>query len=144
MRQSEDRPNRWVRVLVAIILAAVVSTSGASAGDADPQAAARTDAVAGQPAAPTAAQTGQWAYFDPQTGKLGPPPADQAKSLHATPERNAGSPSTLVVTVAPGGGQMIDLQGRFQESITATLQPNGSVETNCRPNGNAPADATGQ
>jgi hypothetical protein len=86
------------------------------------------------------------AYFDPQTGKIGPPPPDQAGPASAAAEQNAYSTAAdgLVVVPAPGGGQMIDLQGRFQATITATLKPDGTVETDCHPSGKALEAGTGR
>ena len=129
--------SRWVYVsLLAILLGWAVSASSASACDADAQAEAQADVKTTQPAE----TAGMRAYFDPKTGKIGPPPADQAAPLPSAAQQNAYSTSAdgLVVVPAPGGGQMIDLQGRFQTSITATLKPDGTVQTDCHPSGKAP------
>jgi len=125
--------------LLVVLLECAVSGPSAPAREADAQAGSPADVKAVQSAVPSAGQTGMRAYFDPQTGKIGPPPPDQAVPPRSGAEQNAYSTAAegLVVLPAPEGGQMIDLQGRFQTSITATLKPDGTVQTDCHPSGKA-------
>lgn len=135
--------------LVAILLGWAVSASSALGRDADAQAGAPADVKTAQPAEQPAGQAGMRAYFDPKTGKMGGPPApDQAAPAAAAAAAEQGAYSTsgqgLSLVPAPGGGQMIDLQGRFQTTITATLKPDGTVQTECHPSGGASAEAAGR
>ena len=138
--------SRWVYLCLLVILPGwAVSASCALGCDADAQAAAPADVKTAQPAQRPGEPAGMRAYFDPKTGKIGPPPPDQAP-LPSAAEQNAYSTSSvgLVVVPAPGGGEMIDLQGRFQTSITATIKPDGTVQTDCHPAGMAPAAQAGR
>ncbi len=72
----------------------------------------------------------QRVYFDPETGRLTNKPPPGAVPFALGPEElNAISTSQvgLVQRAAPGGGTMIDLQGRFQTMSVATMAPDGSV-----------------
>jgi hypothetical protein len=65
-------------------------------------------------------------YVDPATGELLPgrptslPPEPAASALNT-------SAAGLVEVPSPGGGMMIDLQGRFQSPLVATIQPDGTL-----------------
>ena len=138
--------SRWVYALLVVLLECAVSGRSASACDADALAGASGNVKTVQSAGPSAGQPGMRAYFDPQTGKIGPPPPNQAAPHASAAEQNAYSTSSegLIVVPAPGGGEMIDLQGRFETSITATLKPDGTVETDCHPSSKAPAAGVGR
>ena len=73
-------------------------------------------------AAPAA---GMRAYADPRTGALlpGPPPGRTVQPSAAFSRSSAG----LVETRSPGGGVMVDLQGRFQSPLVATVGADGQV-----------------
>ncbi len=68
---------------------------------------------------------GMRAYADPRTGALlpGPPAGRRPEPSPAFSRSGAG----LMPTRAPGGGIMIDLQGRFQSPLVATVEPDGRV-----------------
>jgi hypothetical protein len=94
----------------------------------------------GQPPAPHAGTDvsrnapGMKAFVDPQTGVLTREPAPGAAPLELSPaERNAFSTShegvVEVPSTVPGGGFKLDLQGRFQSPLTATVGPDGKVTT---------------
>jgi hypothetical protein len=136
--------SRWVYALLVVLLECAVSGPSASACDGDAQAGAPPDVKTAQFARPSAGQSGMRAYFDPQTGKIGAPPPEEAAPAAAEQSSYSTSSEGLVVVPAPGGGEMIDLQGRFQTSITATLKPDGTVETDCHPSGRAPAAGVGR
>lgn len=116
--------------------------------------AAPAAAQEGKPAAAAAAQGGMKVYLDPQTGALRDTPAPGTAPLILSPqEQNALStysgdleqiPSSL-----PGGGVMVDLKGRFQSPLMATIGPDGKVRTfhpgePPRAHAHDAADATGK
>jgi hypothetical protein len=79
-----------------------------------------------------AGATGMKIYIDPQTGQLTTEEPAGAVPLQLSPaEANALSTSHqgLVESLspAPGGGVILDLQGRFQNPIFATVDANGKV-----------------
>jgi hypothetical protein len=73
-------------------------------------------------------------YLDPQTGAIlkEPPPGSVPLPLSER-ERNALSTShdglVQVPSALPGGGVKIDLQGRFQKPLVATVDANGKFKT---------------
>jgi hypothetical protein len=83
-------------------------------------------------AKPLGSAPGMRVYIDPQTGGFlsEPPPGVTLPEL-SPGERNALSTSHqgLVETpsTVPGGGVGLDLQGRFQSPLTATVGPDGKV-----------------
>jgi hypothetical protein len=87
----------------------------------------------------TRGAAGMKVYIDPVTGKIGPPPAEMAPQeipdeipVEMENALNTSSDGLEVVEVdQPGGGIMIDLQGRFQHFQKATLDTNGKVSINC-------------
>ena len=89
------------------------------------------DKPAPEGAAP-AAITGsaQRAYLDPDTGRLlrEPPPGAPVMTL-GPEELNMLSTSDagLVETPLPGGGYMVDLQGRFRHMAVATVADDGTI-----------------
>jgi hypothetical protein len=73
---------------------------------------------------------GMKVYIDPQTGAFLSEPAPGAAPLELSPaERNVLSTSHQGLVEAPssvpGGGVKLDLQGRFQSPLTATVTPGG-------------------
>jgi len=78
--------------------------------------------------AAAAASAGMKAYLDPETGKLGPPPAggspDETLMLN-------DSGDGLVQEVLPDGSVMMNLQGRFQEYMILQLDPAGRRVLRC-------------
>jgi hypothetical protein len=69
---------------------------------------------------------GMRAYADPRTGALRerPLPGEAKAPPTAAFSRSAVG---LVETPAPGGGIMLDLQGRFRSPLVATVAPDGTV-----------------
>lgn len=121
----------WNGLLAAGALYMVVC-SQASAIDAEAQAECRPEAHTATPAG----QPGMWAYFDPQTGRLGVPPPQAAGAAAGASVPSSSGPG-LIVVPAPGGGEMMDLQGRFKMAATARLKPGGAIETDCHSSGGA-------
>ncbi|MHC4984477.1 MAG: post-PEP-CTERM-1 domain-containing protein, partial [Planctomycetota bacterium] len=99
--------------------------AGAKPADSD---AATAQAGGGQGAVVQRGSSGFRAYVDPETGELTEPPSD---ALAEEPPAAAFSTSHegLVETPspAPGGGVMVDLQGRFRSPLTATVDADGKV-----------------
>lgn len=102
----------------ALALAAGLAMAGgaAMAGDENVQGAA-----------------GMKVYVDPTTGQLShQPPANQPSMTLSPAEQNAFSRSgqglVQVPNAGPGGGVKLDLQGRFQSPLIATVGPDGRVQ----------------
>lgn len=75
---------------------------------------------------------GMEVHIDPTTGEFTdtpPPQVVQPGTLEPT-EKRALPQEGLVETLSPvpGGGVMIDLKGRFQSPLTATVGPDGKVK----------------
>lgn len=92
-------------------------------------------ATSGAPDAATPARAGQWIHVDPQTGQRVPPPAGRA-AVTVDPAFST-SHAGLVEQPAPGGGVMVDLQGRFRSAATATVGADGKAHLDCVPPGTA-------
>ncbi len=78
---------------------------------------------------------GMRAYIDPETGEFGVPPwweaeARGTEALVAPGASASTSSEGLVETPSPvpGGGVMVDLQGRFRSPLTATLDDDGKTK----------------
>lgn len=71
------------------------------------------------------------AYIDPETGELVSPPEQEtpAASRSVQPSAFSISPETMeeASSPVPGGGVMIDLKGRFQNPVSATVEGNGTT-----------------
>lgn len=77
--------------------------------------------------------SGMTIHIDPRTGALLKEPAPGTVPLQLTPQlKNALSTSHqgLVETPSsvPGGGVKVDLQGRFQSPVFATIDANGKLK----------------
>jgi hypothetical protein len=86
-----------------------------------------TDVAPGEEAhEPPASAAGIKAFVDPRTGELLP---ERPAGLPPEPTPSALDRSTagLVEVPTAGGGSMIDLQGRFQTPLNATLAPDGTL-----------------
>lgn len=91
--------------------------------------------------APTAAQaqsqgqSGMRAYVDPETGALVSQPVTEAQRLEAAAAAEADnlnySDIGLQKVMLPDGSVMVDLQGRYQMSMTVEVQPDGSLQASC-------------
>jgi hypothetical protein len=85
-----------------------------------------------KPAPDGAAITGsaQRAYLDPDTGRLLREPPPGAPVMPLSPDELnmlSTSDAGLVATPLPGGGYMVDLQGRFQHMAVATVADDGTI-----------------
>jgi len=76
-------------------------------------------------------------YRDPETGELGPPPANAApfpaptELSAATRARLSRSDEGLQARTLPDGTQLLDLQGRFQNFSVVTLDRHGDKHLYC-------------
>ena len=80
------------------------------------------------------AQGGMKVYLDPQTGAILDKPAPGTAPMILSPqEQNALSTYSgdleQITSSLPGGGVMLDLKGRFQSPLMATIGPDGKVRT---------------
>lgn len=80
-----------------------------------------------------ASAAGLTVYKDPETGRLRPLPPEKLQELTSPELRKAVSLSHegLKETAAPGGGVMVDLQGRFQSAMQARIAADGELLTDC-------------
>lgn len=113
------RTRVWRTALACLTVCAAASAAGAH------------DAAA-PPSSP-----GMRAYVDPQTGRLTQEPPT---GVPAPPRTTAPRPR-LAEVPAPGGGMMIQLDGRFMSDLVATVQPDGSVAIDCVQRGAATGPA---
>jgi len=141
MRQATTRELQWYRrtLLTGLVIGGVCFLGGPPRSGAGPsQDAASGVTATGSPdgGAPTAATAGQWIHVDPETGRVGAPqPGSAAGAAIAADPAFSTSHEGLVVEPAPGGGEMVDLQGRFNSAMWARVKPDGSVVTDCVPAG---------
>jgi hypothetical protein len=79
-----------------------------------------------------APQDGMTGFVDPATGRIVPPPAADSTGPRpmSVQEQNAfsTSPQGLVVEPSPGGGERVNLQGRFQQPLVGTITADGKAK----------------
>jgi len=85
----------------------------------------------------------QTVTIDPETGDfIDPPAAEQPARGQAAPIASALSSYhgdlVAVPSSVPGGGMMVDLRGRFQQVMKATIGPDGTPAVYCEPATNGP------
>lgn len=120
-------PSNDLRIAIAIGIC-VLTSPASSLADPGSELPAKTPPNSTGASAP-APRAGSWVHIDPATGKPGPRPAGVA----AVPPDPAFSTSHqgLVERPSPGGGMMIDLQGRFRSAATAAVGTDGTVHRDC-------------
>ena len=135
MNAFRDRTRLFPRLAftaacIAITPLPVFAGEGAAAatGQAQPAPAASAPPPAGAPAS-----GGMIIYVDPQTGQFVKEPAPGTVPLQLPPHiQNAFSTSDqglfLEPSSVPGGGEMINLQGRFRSPLFATTDANGKLK----------------
>ena len=77
-------------------------------------------------------------HRDPVTGELGAPPAEAPDQVSLPPDDALSTSSEGLVETpspVPGGGSMVDLQGRFRSPLTATQDAEGKVMIQHLPSG---------
>jgi hypothetical protein len=139
MRHTVMRPWHGRALLAGLVIGGVCVLGGPPPSVAEPNqdtASGVTAASAPDSGAIKAATAGQWVHVDPETGQVGaPPPASALGAAIAADPAFSTSHEGLVVEPAPGGGEMVDLQGRFNSAVWARVKPDGSVVTGCVPAG---------
>jgi len=123
-------PSPRLSVLIAIGVCVLIDPA---IGLAEPSTSAVTSA---SPEAAAAGRAGNWVHVDPQTGRRVPPPPAGRAMVPPVPAFST-SHQGLVEKSAPGGGVMIDLQGRFRSAATATVGADGEAHVECVPPGAA-------
>ena len=70
--------------------------------------------------------------MDPDSGEVGgrPEASSLSEAISSDPAFST-SHQGLVEVPAPGGGVMVDLQGRFRSATVARVKPDGTVVTEC-------------
>ncbi|MGD8412940.1 MAG: hypothetical protein PVF33_01835 [Candidatus Latescibacterota bacterium] len=131
-----------IKPLVAIGLAAAAAAVWVVFVVA-PRVAHRADSSTIEPSSPPLA--GYVVEVDPATGQPAPTPEGAAPVIFDEEMRNRLSTSSQglveVPSPVPGGGTMVDLQGRFQHAFVATADDTGRVDVNCV---STPASASGE
>lgn len=120
--------------VLAVLL--VLPSAAANAADAGQLVPAGALAASTSGGAQQAAhhQHGMQVYRDPKTGRFGPPPPGvlPAPALSAAEARMLDrSDQGLQSRVLPGGGVVMDLQGRYQSMAVATVGSDGQAAVNC-------------
>jgi hypothetical protein len=91
-----------------------------------------------QPAGAVEGAAGMRIYRDPVTGELRDPPAEAPAQVSLPPyDALSTSSEGLVETPSPvpGGGVMVDLQGRFRSPLIATQDAEGKITIQHLPSG---------
>lgn len=144
MKERTRRKRVTRRLLIGLLAAGAgftVATRPAFPGESQPVPSKQTqtgsgESVAQQPGEKSpvvpAGAAGMTIYIDPKTGALLKEPAPGAVPLQLTRElQEALSTShqglVEVPSPVPGGGVMIDLQGRFQSPLFVTIDADGKV-----------------
>src|SRR5262249_33945458 len=145
MQEHTHRERVMHRLLMSLLAAGAcfaVAAQSASPSDSQPSPSEPTESepgaslpqqLAGESAAVTSGASGIMVHIDPQTGAILKEPAPGTVSLRLTSQlRNALSTSHQglieVPSAAPGGGVKVDLQGRFQSPLLATIDANGQLK----------------
>jgi hypothetical protein len=123
---------KWTKPLIVVAAAVVLAAAWFGVDNVQDRNALTGDSADHQSAAGPA---GYVIHIDPATGRI----VDE--SPNAVPvaiddqmsNRLSTSPEGLVETAspAPGGGTMVDLQGRFQNAFVATVDDSGLVGAAC-------------
>lgn len=128
--------------------AATIEGVSALEQEAAPRSDAAQDAAVASPGAPSLqssatlpAMPGMTVYIDPTTGRFAPMPAEKIEALgpKSAAAETAFSFDGLTEKAAPGGGTMVDLEGRFQSTFTVAVGAGGKLETTCGEVSAAPA-----
>jgi hypothetical protein len=124
-----------------LLLLSCLATFSAVAADAEPPPPFSSQSAPGPAkddgAAPTgtppAKQGSQKIYRDPVTGEFTAPPPHVPTPAVTTPERivTPSAPHMQTPSAAPGGGVMMDVEGRFRSYTSATKDENGEIGIHC-------------
>lgn len=118
------------RIVLAIALALAVVWM---AGGESPEADSTATTPAARPSA--AAAAGYVVHIDPVEGRLASRPHDAPAEMWDEEMRNRLSTSSQglveVPSPIPGGGTMVELQGRFQHAFVASVDDSGHAGASC-------------
>jgi hypothetical protein len=143
MKGRAHRKRATQKLLAGLFAAApclAVTAQPAFPGEGQPACSeqTRSDATASQqptekPATAPNGAAGMMVYIDPQTGAILKEPAPGSVPLQLTPQLQAAFSTSHqglveVPNSVPGGGVILDLQGRFQSPVFATIDANGKVK----------------
>jgi hypothetical protein len=113
-----------ILIFAVLTTAVMLATNGPTAGDQPPS-----------PAEPVTIPSGYMIHIDPATGQLVDRAPGTVPVVFDEALQNALSTSSegLVEVASPveGGGTMIDLQGRFQNTMVSTVDENGVLQAPC-------------
>ena len=126
----------WMTFVCLLLVAAVLLPA-----QGEQLAAARTDPDEACPSAPATtalppSAPGFKAVLDPATGRFAEPRTKVSSAALSA----AGSPANLATShvglvavrgTSRAGGVRVDLKGRFQSAVVATVGPDGKVSTEC-------------
>ncbi|MDE2180271.1 MAG: hypothetical protein KGJ40_05400 [candidate division NC10 bacterium] len=132
-RSRRTSTTAYIAGLFALLLLSAPPDAFAQAGARPPLfAPATTTGDLGTSAGP-GGTSGMMIYIDPKTGAFLKEPAPGYEPLRLTPQlQNAFSTSDSglveVPSSVPGGGVLLDLQGRFQSPVVITIDANGKVK----------------
>jgi hypothetical protein len=142
MIRATHRHRALLLLVVALVAIAGIVRSAADRPRADVKLPAATASVVSAPlpaAAPArithtepstvAGAAGMRIFRDPETGGIAPPNAAESAALEN--DSNSEDMTGLTQVTLPDGSVMIDLQGRFQESMVMQIAPNGQHVVNC-------------
>ena len=106
---------------VAVVSPAPAAAAAPATRTTSPSSRAENATVAGQ--------AGMRIFRDPVTGEIGPPPADAGAHMESAviPTDDAG----LRQVRLPDGSYMVDLQGRYEESMVMQIDANGNRVVRC-------------
>ena len=115
--------------LIIVPLAVLLAVSHVSQ---DETPVAGTVAIAAAGGSPVSS-AGMRLYVDPDTGEFVETPSEASAVETAQDEMGQFSTSTagLFEEEAPGGGIMVNLQGRFQQAYIATIDESGNLSAGC-------------
>jgi hypothetical protein len=125
-------------LILVVVTVAVIAAGSLIDGERDGAVAAKTlytSALVGASVASdaSAGAAGYVVYLDPATGKFTDSPQNAAPLMIDEELRNALSTSSegLVEVTTPGGAVFVDLQGRFQSAMIASVDSNGELRASC-------------
>jgi hypothetical protein len=132
--RKQMKRNAFLMIFSAGVIA-LAAWQIASSGPADEATAPTTGMTA--PANTTPALAGYVLHLD-ENGQIVEEPSNAASpDLNATLKEALNTSSeglTVENSAVPGGGVFVDLQGRFQSTQIATVDPNGKVTAPCLTN----------
>ena len=135
MKRGPSFPRQMCRFVAGIAVGGACLLASPIVGRAEPGSEPPTNAAtSGSSDLAAPARAGQWIKVDPQTGARVAPSAPIAAAPNPA---FSTSHQGLVEQAAPGGGVMVELNGRFRSAATATVGTDGKTVVDCVPPGTA-------